>query len=292
MFTLALSGLIGAGKSAVSSLLARYGARVIDLDAISHSIMREGSEVANEVAAVFPEACSGGGLDRRALGRIVFGDKSALERLESITVPAIWREHERLCREYEAQGARWCVVDIPLLLGSRIENSSHLNLIVDAPLDARISRLVATRGYSEAEACARMANQPQREELEYLADVMLANDASYELLELKVERFVVEVVRPYMANLESGFVRQSNWRAASAHEKWRAAKRLQAQGFGVPDLERQCASISDNLIVDRTLFPEDRPALERAGFLMFVDGTVLSAVPRSRLYLVSEAASA
>lgn len=286
MFTLALSGLIGAGKSAVSARLQTYGARLIDLDAISHSIMREGSKVARDVGDAFPQALVGSVLDRRRLGRIVFEDAQALARLEAITLPAIWREYDRLYKAYETEGARWCVIDIPLLLGSHIESSTHLNLIVDAPVDVRIQRLINTRGYTEADARARMANQPSARELEFLADVVLTNDASMDLLELKIERLVVEILRPYIANLETGLVRQSNWRAASAHEKWRAGQRLIAQGFGVADLRAQSQNREDWLLLDRTLTPDDRPALERAGFLMLADGTVLSAVPRSRLYLL------
>ena len=78
MITIGLTGSIGMGKSTVAQLFARRGAKIISADAIVHALLAPGGAAVAAVAARFPAAQSGRGIDRAALARIVFADAAAL----------------------------------------------------------------------------------------------------------------------------------------------------------------------------------------------------------------------
>ena len=92
MLRVGLTGGIGSGKSTVSAQLAALGAVVVDADAVAREVVEPGTPALAAVADRFGAAVldRDGGLDRPALGRVVFGDPAALRDLEALTHPAIW----------------------------------------------------------------------------------------------------------------------------------------------------------------------------------------------------------
>jgi len=86
-----LTGPIGCGKSTVASWLADVGAVVVDADRIAREVVEPGTRGFDAVREAFGETvvAADGGLDRAALGRIVFTDPNALARLEAIVHPAV-----------------------------------------------------------------------------------------------------------------------------------------------------------------------------------------------------------
>lgn len=190
-----LTGGIGGGKSAVAALLADRGAAVIDADAAGHEALerpgvreklveRFGSGILNANAENNDPR-----IDRRALGRIVFSDPSALRDLEAIVHPVMVQRFER---EIEAAQARrdvsMVVIDAAILLEAGWNALCDLVVFVDAPRSARLER-VGRRGWSDAKLRAREEAQWGCERKAGLADYVLPNAGGLDELAAAVDRF-------------------------------------------------------------------------------------------------------
>jgi len=103
-----VTGGIGSGKSLVCSLLHALGTAVIDADSLGHAVLRPDGECFAQVAARWPQAVSGGRIDRAALGRIVFSDSGQLTELMAMTHPHI---RARLFREVDRYPGRPVAVE-------------------------------------------------------------------------------------------------------------------------------------------------------------------------------------
>ena len=170
-----LTGGIGAGKSTVSQLLAEHGAVIIDADAITRQLQEPGQPV---LAAIVERFGSGiltaeGALDRPALAELVFNDPDALKDLNGLVHPAVGKEIARRI-DMERDSDRVVVLDVPLLVETGRRGMAGV-VVVDAPLDVAVDRLVRHRGMSEADALARMARQASREERRAQADWVVDN---------------------------------------------------------------------------------------------------------------------
>lgn len=201
-----LTGGIGAGKSAVSRLLVKHGAALIDADALAREVVEPGTEGLAEVVAAFGPTVlrPDGALDREALGRIVFGDVEARTRLNGIVHPRIGRRTSELMAQAAAQGAPVLVHDVPLLVEGGMMALYHLVLVVTAPREERLRRLTQLRGMTATDAEARMAAQASDEQRGAAADVLLGNDGPLRQLEARVDALWHERLVPYAANVAAG----------------------------------------------------------------------------------------
>jgi dephospho-CoA kinase len=185
----ALTGGIGAGKSTVSAALARRGAVVIDADRIVHELQAPGQPVFAAVVDRFGPGVVGpdGSLDRAALAARVFGNPAELAALNAIVHPAVGVEMQRRVDEERATD-HLVVLDIPLLAeGARDRYPVAGILVVDAPVDVAIERLVQSRGMAVDDARARVARQASRQERLALADWVIDNSGSPADLEAQVD---------------------------------------------------------------------------------------------------------
>jgi dephospho-CoA kinase len=177
-----LTGGIGSGKSTVSRRLAELGAVVIDSDVLAREVVEPGTPGHAAVVAAFGPGvlAPDGTLDRPALGAIVFADEHALEALNGIVHPLI---RERAADQASAAADDAVLVqDVPLLVESGMGDSFDMVMVVDAPDDERVARLVRERGMTEEDARARMAVQASREERLAAADIVLDNSGTPEAL--------------------------------------------------------------------------------------------------------------
>lgn len=186
MLKVGLTGGIGAGKSEVSRLLARYGAVLIDADRIAREVVEPGTPGLTAVVEAFGPGIlePGGSLDRSALGSIVFADPARLATLNAIVHPLVGTRSAELER---AAGAGAVVVhDVPLLTENGLAPLYDLVVVVDATPGTQLDRLVRLRGMEESDARARMAAQATREERLAVADLVIDNDGPLEDLEPQV----------------------------------------------------------------------------------------------------------
>lgn len=194
MLPIGLTGGIGAGKSTVAAGFVSRGAELVDADAIAREVVRPGGPALGPIVAHFGRGvlAGDGTLDRAALARIVFSDPSERAALEAITHPAIGAEMR--ARVAALEGRRGVVVlDIPLLDAGSVEAYGLAGVVVvDVPEDEAVARLVAQRGFTEADAQARVAAQMSRGERRRLAELtplgaVIDNSGDREALEARIE---------------------------------------------------------------------------------------------------------
>ena len=182
-----LTGGIASGKSSVSAILAELGAVVIDADLIAREVVARGTPGLDAVVAEFgPELLtSEGDLDRPAMGALVFGDADARKRLEAIIHPLV---HARSA-ELEAEAGDHAVVvhDIPLLAEVGRAGSFDEVVVVDAPADVQVTRMVDDRGWTREDAESRIAAQATREDRLAIATHVIDNTGTLAELRARVE---------------------------------------------------------------------------------------------------------
>jgi dephospho-CoA kinase len=169
-----LTGGIGSGKSAVAAVFAERGASVIDADALAREVVAPGSDGLREIRAFWPAAVGAdGALDRPALAAVVFADDAARARLNAITHP---RVRERAA-ELEREAPEGIVVHVvPLLFEGDFWRTCDKTVVVFAPQDVRIARVVARDATDRAAVERRMAAQIDPAVARARADYVIEND--------------------------------------------------------------------------------------------------------------------
>jgi dephospho-CoA kinase len=189
-----LTGGIASGKSTVSAFLAELGATVIDADLLAREVVAPGTEGLARVVEAFGTGIltPGGELDRPALGAIVFADEQARRRLEAIVHPLV-RDRGRALEAAAPEGAL-VVHDIPLLAESGQAATFDAVVVVDAPVETQVERMLAERGWTRADAESRIAAQATREQRRAVATYVIDNTGTLEDLRDRVTEVYEELV--------------------------------------------------------------------------------------------------
>jgi dephospho-CoA kinase len=186
---LGVSGGIGSGKSTVCQLLARNGATVIDLDAISRASTAAGGQAIAAVRAAFGAGFidDSGAMDRTKMRDLAFSNPNARTRLEAIVHPLIALEVARLAESAQQHGVSCIVFDIPLLVESAHWRSSlDRVVIVDCTVQTQIQRVQARSGLGETEIRKILQAQSSRAQRLQAADMVIFNEGK-NLLEIEGE---------------------------------------------------------------------------------------------------------
>ncbi len=204
MLLVGLTGGIGSGKTTVSGALARRGAVVVDADAIVHDLQRPGEPVLAAMIDRFGEGIlhADGTLDRAKVAEVVFNDADQLRALGEIVHPAVRDEIARRVLA-EAGGDNIVVLDIPLLAESGWEGIVG-TIVVDLDPEVAIARLVEHRGFAEADARARIANQASREDRVKNATWVIDNSGSPGQLEAAVDEVWADLLARREAAAHAG----------------------------------------------------------------------------------------
>ena len=196
MYSAGLTGGIGSGKSAVSALLASYGAVVLDADVMAREVVAVGTPgLAAVVEAFGPEVLQeDGALDRERLGRRVFSDPAELARLNAIVHPRVGERYAELVAEAAASGDRIAVHDVPLLVENGLAGSYDAVVVVAATPATQLERLVRLRGMSEHDARARIDAQAPLADKLAVATHVVDNDGPLEDLAPQVAQLWEQLV--------------------------------------------------------------------------------------------------
>ncbi|MDE2679041.1 MAG: dephospho-CoA kinase [Gemmatimonadota bacterium] len=184
MLVVGLTGNVAAGKSAVAELWREAGVPVVSADELARAAVAPGTEALAGIAELFGPGVirEDGKLDRAAVRAIVFRDEEALRALEAIVHPEVRRLRDEWTVEQREAGAEVVVWEIPLLFETGIEGEADVVVVVDAPSDVRLRRIVETRGLGEDEAEAVMEAQMAAGEKRRRADVVVENAGGREEL--------------------------------------------------------------------------------------------------------------
>lgn len=204
MLKIGLTGGIASGKSVVASRLAELGAVLVDADVLARAVVEPGTPGLARVVEAFGADMldAGGRLDRAKLGAVVFGNASQLAVLNGIVHPLVREAANAIIAD--APAGAIVVQDIPLLVESGQGSNFHLVLVVDAPDDVRIARMLEHRGMTADDARSRMAAQASRADRLAAADVVLDNAGSLDALVAQVDRLWAERLVPFAQNLRRG----------------------------------------------------------------------------------------
>ncbi|MEM9253542.1 MAG: dephospho-CoA kinase [Planctomycetota bacterium] len=172
-------GGIGSGKSTVAAEFARQGCAVIDADTIAKAAYDDPAVVATLVGWWGDRVLDGkGGIDRRAVGAIVFEDDVQKARLEAVLHPRVHAERRRLRAIHEAEDAVKAIVeDTPLLLEAGLAEGCDALVFVDAPRAVREARVRDRRGWPAGELKRREAGQASLDIKREAAHYHVRNDA-------------------------------------------------------------------------------------------------------------------
>ena len=182
-----VTGGIGTGKSKVCEIFAEYGVPVIDADIAAREVVEPGTTGLRRVVDAFgPDVLTiDGRLDRSCLRGIVFANEAARVRLESILHPLI---RDRINEQLTLVTAPYCLLCIPLLAEHHGYHMTDRILVVDCPPETQISRVMQRDDLTADEVRAIMDSQSGREQRLELADDVISNAASVDLLRAQVAR--------------------------------------------------------------------------------------------------------
>ncbi|HEX9766574.1 MAG TPA: dephospho-CoA kinase [Nitriliruptorales bacterium] len=193
-----LTGGIGSGKSTVSARFAQLGAAVVDADRIAREVVEPGEPALDELVERFGDDLlrPDGTLDRKALAAIVFSDDRARADLNAITHPRIGAELldrvQRLRNDPPDSGI--VILDVPLLTESMATVQGHdVLVVVEAPEQIRVQRVVASRDTSEDDVRARIRTQQTDEERRTVATHVIDNSGDLDDLYAQVDRVFTDL---------------------------------------------------------------------------------------------------
>ena len=171
-----LTGSIGMGKSTVAAMFEDNGVPVFDADAQVRAMQGHDGELVPAIEAAFPGSTGPDGVDRDALGKLVFGDKDALARLEAIVHPAVAATRAKFLEDNA--DATLLVFDIPLLFERGGHEAVDIIVVVSAPAEIQRKRVLARPGMTaekfEHILSLQMPDAEKRERADHVIDTGLS----------------------------------------------------------------------------------------------------------------------
>ena len=185
VLSVALTGNVAAGKSAVLALFQRWGAAVVDTDLLAREVVEPGRPALAAIFARFGTDLrrADGSLDRALLRRRVMGDDERRAVLNAIVHPDVMRLHAERIEAARRAGADIVISDVPLLFEALDPDAWDVVVLVDAPEETRRRRLTELRGYSDEEARDVMGAQLPSRLKRSRSHIVIDNDGSAEALE-------------------------------------------------------------------------------------------------------------
>ncbi|MEL6709939.1 MAG: dephospho-CoA kinase [Pseudomonadota bacterium] len=139
-----LTGSIGMGKSTVAAMFAEAGVPIFDADAEVRAMQGPDGELLPAIEAAFPGSTGEDGVNREALGQLVFGDPEKLAQLESIVHPAVGQKRAQFLADNA--DAPILLFDIPLLFEGTGHSAVDTIVVVSAPAETQRERVLARPG--------------------------------------------------------------------------------------------------------------------------------------------------
>lgn len=180
-----ITGGTGSGKSTLLHLIEQQGGSVLDCDAIYHGLLQTDAILLKGIENRFPGTVTGGVLDRKKLGAIVFSDENALQELNQITHSAVKKE---IMFQLESKSDLVAIDAIGLFEGE-LDSLCDVTVAVTAPVEDRIRRIMSRDSISEEYAKNRIASQHSDEWFVSKCDYILENNGTVEDFQAKCIAF-------------------------------------------------------------------------------------------------------
>ena len=187
MISLGVTGGIGSGKTTVCGFLEEQGARVFYADLEAKRLMQEDEAVRSQIVDAFGESAyrEDGSLHRAYLADRVFGHPDAVERLNAIVHPAVFRSFRAAAERAREEDLSLLVHEAALLFEAGGDAHVDRTCAVVAPDEDRIARVTERDDVTAAQVRARMQHQWPQDDLRERADYVIENDGSLDDLRTK-----------------------------------------------------------------------------------------------------------
>lgn len=187
--TIVITGSSGSGKSQATKILDKLGAVTGDADDFARTAVAPSNPALTKIRETFGPGVitENGHLDRKALGKIVFSDPSKLKSLEAIIHPEVRRLAEQYFERAIAEGRTFLVYDCPLVFETGLYKLGFKKiLLVTAPTETRLKRIMARDNITREEALKRNNSQMPEDEKARLADIVIDNSGTVEELQQRL----------------------------------------------------------------------------------------------------------
>lgn len=185
-----LTGGIGSGKTTVARIFQSLGIPIYFADDRGKYLLDHDIELMVAVTAAFGSAIyPDGKLDRKALGAIVFQDPARLKELNALVHPAVRRDYRAWCEATATEDIPFTIKEAAILFETGGYKEMDVTIVVSAPEELRIARVMDRDGVEEREVRARMDQQWPEGDKVLLADYVIVNDGEHSLIEQVVELY-------------------------------------------------------------------------------------------------------
>ncbi|MCT4705204.1 dephospho-CoA kinase [Enterobacteriaceae bacterium H11S18] len=187
VYTVALTGGIGSGKSTVANHFSRLGIAVIDADIIARQVVEPGQPALSEISAHFGNEIllPDGSLNRRMLREKIFDQADEKRWLNALLHPLI---HQRTQTEISSARSPYALWVVPLLVENHLQHKADRVLVVDVSPEIQIARTTGRDNVSRQHAEQILAAQVTREQRLAVADDVINNDGSPNEVAVHVDR--------------------------------------------------------------------------------------------------------
>jgi len=193
MKIIGLTGSIGMGKSETAKMFTRLGVPVFDADAEVHKLQVKDGPAIPAIDAAFPGVVEGGVLNRGKLGELVFADPTAKKRLEAIMHPMVANARIAFFDAAEKAGAKFVVLDVPLLFETGGNKACDKVVVVSAPSGVQRERVLARPGMTLEKFENILARQVPDSDKRAGADYIIETDKGLDHAFAQVEKIVKEL---------------------------------------------------------------------------------------------------
>lgn len=195
-----LTGQTGSGKSTVCSAFMDSGFEIINCDLVARVVTADGSDCCAVLSRLFPECFDDKlHLDRKALGNIVFNDKSQLEALNAAIFPYINSEIDRRIAKAWNAGKKLILLDAPTLFEAGADKLCQLIISCVADRELRLQRIMTRDSIDIKQAQSRIDSQHTEEFFKLHSDIVIENNGSLESLS-RAARFAADIINTKVIN--------------------------------------------------------------------------------------------
>jgi dephospho-CoA kinase len=201
MIKIGLTGGIGSGKTYVSEIFHMLGIPVYNADERSKFLLNNKLDLVESIKEIFgKEAYKDNEMDRKYIASIVFSNKLKLEQLNQLSHPAVESDFEEWCQKYSNNA--YVIKEAAILFESNAYRIMDKNILVVAPIELRIKRVIQRDDSTYDQIWQRINNQWPTDKLESLADFIIENDDKTLILPQILE--IDKIIHAEWQNLGNG----------------------------------------------------------------------------------------
>lgn len=168
-----IAGGIGSGKSYVCKLLAKRGINVYDCDDAAKRLMRTDEQLKEQLTKLIgPQTYVDGRLNKAAVATFLLSSEANAHAVDAIAHPAVFRD-------FEESGLLW--MESAIMFESGADRYVDNVVVVTAPEEVRIERIMKRDGISREKAQEWMQRQWPQEKVRQLAQYEIINDGRQDL---------------------------------------------------------------------------------------------------------------